>query len=131
YIRRHDLLGTVRMAAIIPEDDPAPDLLSEPRQLNRWTGDGIWLRITDIASALPQRPYSEPGRLSFAIEGDDLCPWNNGTWTIEADEGHAQVVQSDTPAQMTMPVNTLAGLLTGYRTATHFERIGRLSCDDP
>ncbi len=62
YICAHDLVKTVVIRGRVAEDDPAPDLLSEPRMLNRWTGDAIWLRITDIEHALPARGYARRGR---------------------------------------------------------------------
>jgi predicted acetyltransferase len=130
YILRHDLVGKVTMSGVIPEDDPAPDLLSEPRILNRRTTDAIWLRITDVAAALPQRPYAESGKLTFAIAKDAECPWNEGTWALETDGPSATVSASSESPVMTMPMTTLAGMLTGFRTASHYQRIGRLECHD-
>jgi predicted acetyltransferase len=130
YILRHDLVGKVTMSGVVPEDDPAPDLLSEPRILNRRTTDAIWLRITDVAAALRQRPYSEPGRLTFAIAEDEQCPWNEGTWALETDGPYTTVSASSDAPMLSMPVTTLAGLLTGFRTASQYHRIGRLECRD-
>jgi predicted acetyltransferase len=131
YILRHDLVSKVTMGGVIPEDDPAPDLLSEPRILNRRTMDAIWLRITDVASALAQRPYAAPGKLTFAISGDEQCPWNEGTWTLETDGPAATISRTTEPPGLSMPINTLAGLLTGFRTASHYRRIGLLESSDP
>src|SRR6185369_3145991 len=85
FIRRHDLVGRVEMRGAVPEDDPAPDLLLEPRMLNRRTSDGIWLRVVDLEAALPKRPYGARGELTLRLEGDDVCPWNNGTYLMETD----------------------------------------------
>lgn len=46
YIRAHDLVKEVRMYGVA-EDDLAPQLVLEPRELRRQTGDGIWLRVVD------------------------------------------------------------------------------------
>jgi predicted acetyltransferase len=131
YILRHDLVSKVTMSGVVAEDDPAFDLLSEPRILQRRTIDAIWLRITDVAGALAQRPFRTAGRLVFAIPTDDQCPWNAGTWQIETDGESATVSRSTAEPGLSMPINTLGGLLTGYRSATHYQRIGRLECTDP
>ncbi|HXU23797.1 MAG TPA: GNAT family N-acetyltransferase [Tepidiformaceae bacterium] len=126
YIRRHDLVGRVEMNGCIGEDDPAPDLLLEPRMLNRRTGDAIWLRVVDVEKALPQRPYGDRGEIVVAIDGDDACPWNNGSFLLETDGLTTEVRRTDRPAHLTLPPASLASLLTGQRTATHLSRAGRL-----
>jgi len=126
YIRRHDLVGRVEMNGCIGEDDPAADLLLEPRMLNRRTGDAIWLRVVDVEKALPQRPYGDRGEIVVAIDGDDACPWNNGSFLLETDGLTTEVRRTDRPAHLTLPPASLASLLTGQRTATHLSRAGRL-----
>jgi len=126
YIRRHDLVGRVEMNGCIGEDDPAPDLLLEPRMLNRRTGDAIWLRVVDVEKALPERPYGDRGEIVVAIDGDDACPWNNGSFLLETDGLTTEVRRTDRPAHLTLPPASLASLLTGQRTATHLSRAGRL-----
>ena len=130
YILRHDLMGRVRMPNAVPEDDPAPDLLLEPRMLNRTTMDAIWMRVVDVERALPGRPYGEPGELTFAITGDDLCPWNNATYLLETDGATSTIRRTDRIPALTMPVNSLASLLSGHRSATRLSRAGLLESAD-
>ena len=85
FIRRHDLVGQVTMT--VPDDDPAPELLLEPRMLQKHTSDGIWMRVTDAEKALASRPYGDRGELVIDLPTDDMCPWNAGRWMIETD-GH-------------------------------------------
>lgn len=125
YIRRHDLVGRVEVRGA-PEDDVIPDLLLEPRMLNRKTSDGIWMRVVDAEKALAQRPYGARGELTFAIANDTECPWNNGTYLLETDGPSAHVTRTDREPELTMSPNTLASLISGYRPATHFLRAGRL-----
>ncbi len=125
YIRRHDLVGRVNFRGA-PEDDVVPDLLLEPRMLNRKTSDGIWMRVVDAEKALGQRPYGTRGELTLAIAGDTECPWNNGTYLLETDGPSAQVTRTDRNPDLTMSPNELASLIAGYRPATHFLRAGRL-----
>ena len=128
YIRRHDLIGRVEMGA--PEDDPIPALLLEPRMLNRKTSDEIWMRVVDVEQAIPQRPFGARGELTFSIDGDELCPWNNGTYLLETDGRTSTVQRTTRTAQLTMSPNTLASLLAGHRTATYHQRAGLLTAAD-
>lgn len=129
YIRRHDLVGRVQLHGM-PEDDSLPSLLLEPRMLDRSTGDQIWMRIVDVEQALPQRPYGSRGELTLAVEGDDLCPWNNGTYLLETDGRTSAVQRTTRSAQLTVSPNTLASLLAGHRSATYHQRAGQLVAAD-
>ncbi len=131
YIRAHDLVGSVRIRGAIGEDDPAPDLLLEPRMLNRNVSDNIWMRIVDVERGLPRRPYSARGELTFEVPADDLCPWNTGVFLLETDGLTTAVSRTTRAPELVVPLNTLASLVAGYRSATHFARIGRLEATDP
>jgi predicted acetyltransferase len=126
YIRRHDLVGKVELRNNLPEDDPAPDLLLEPRMLNRRTSDGVWLRVVDVEKALPQRPYGARGELTFRFESDDVCPWNNGTYLLETDGQTTDVRRVDREPDLVFGPNALATLIAGHRSATHLFRAGLL-----
>jgi len=126
YLRRHDLVRRIDFAGV-PEDDPAPELLLEPRMLNRRTSDGIWMRVVDVESAMPQRPYGARGELTFEVVGDDICPWNNGTYLLETDGPTSAVRRIERTPDITLGPNVLASLISGYRPASHFERMGKLS----
>ena len=125
HFAAHDLVCRVEIG--VPEDDPAPLLMLEPRELKRQTGDGIWMRITDVAGALPQRPYGDAGVLTIRVR-DDLCPWNDGVWSIETtgDETEVRRVQNAHDADITAPVNVLSVLLSGHRPATTLAHAGLL-----
>lgn len=125
YLRRHDLVGRVHFRGA-PEDDVIPDLLLEPRMLNRKTSDGIWMRVVDAEKALAQRPYGTRGELTFAIPSDPECPWNVGTYLLETDGPTAQVTRTTREPELTIPPATLASLISGYRPASHYLRAGRL-----
>jgi predicted acetyltransferase len=131
YLRRHDLVGTVSLHGCLPEDDPAPDLLLEPRMLQRRTTDGIWMRVVDVETALPQRPYGGRGDLTIAVAGDDICPWNNGSYLLETDGLTSAVARTDRHADITVSPNVLASLLAGHRSATRLERAGLIEAASP
>ena len=127
FLGYHDLVRRVRWQRVA-EDDPAPLLFLEPRELHRQTYDAIWMRVTDVEAALPQRPYGDADALTIAVT-DELCPWNVGTFVLETtgEESTAAKVDGSVAADLTMPVSSLAVLLAGYRSATTLARAGRLT----
>lgn len=128
YVRAHDLVLRARFGRVEP-DDPLPDLLLEPRELRRRTGDAMWLRVVDVPRALEARPYREAGALTLRVH-DTLAPWNDGVWRFETDGEQTRVTPAaGGAAALDLPVNALASLLTGFRTATRIERAGMLTGD--
>ncbi len=126
YIRGHDLVKTVQFRWA-PEDDPAVDLLLEPRALRRRTGDAMWLRVVDVAQALEGRGY-EPDAEGAVVLGvrDELCPWNDGAYRVTVEGGQASVKRVRTKPQLTLPVAALGSLYSGFRSATQLSRAGRI-----
>jgi predicted acetyltransferase len=129
FLGHHDLVGRVRWNRV-PEDDAAPFLMLEPRELHRNTSDAIWMRITDVAAALPQRPYGDADAITIHVT-DELCPWNEGTYVLETTGDDTTVATTDSAADLTMPVSSLAVLLAGHRPATTLARAGRITVGDP
>ena len=82
------------------------------------------MRIVDAESALAQRPYGDRGELTITLGGDDMCPWNNGTYLVETDGPTAHVARSERRANLTVSPNALGSLLAGHRSATRLERAG-------
>ncbi|MEX2080909.1 MAG: GNAT family N-acetyltransferase [Dehalococcoidia bacterium] len=130
YLRRHDLAGRIRIAGILGEDDPAPRLLLEPRSLNRTISDGIWLRVVDVESALPQRPYGDRGELIVRVAGDDMCPWNEGTFLLETDGPTTAVRRVEQEPDITVAPRALASLFAGHASATELYRVGLAEARD-
>jgi predicted acetyltransferase len=127
FLGYHDLVRRARWNRV-PEDDVAPLLFLEPRELHRQTYDAIWMRVTDVAAALPQRPYGDADALTIAVT-DELCPWNVGTFVLETTGEESTAARFDDPAggaDLEMPVSSLAVLLAGYRSATTLARAGLL-----
>jgi predicted acetyltransferase len=130
YLRRHDLAGTIEMKDVAP-DDPAPDLLLEPRMLNRRTSDAIWMRVVDVERGLGRRPYGDSGQLCFAIDGDDMCAWNNDTFLLETDGKESDICRADREPQLVMRPNALASLVSGYRSASRLAAAGLMDVREP
>lgn len=130
YLRRHDLVGVVEMQHVAP-DDPAPAMLLEPRMLNRRTSDAIWMRVVDVERALPQRPYGDRGELTIGIDGDDLCPWNNGSFLLETDGRTTEVRRTDREPDLVMRPNALATLIAGRYPASFLARLKQIEVREP
>ncbi|MCZ6618047.1 MAG: GNAT family N-acetyltransferase [Gammaproteobacteria bacterium] len=129
YLASHDLASKIRWKRA-PEDDPAPNMLLEPRRLHRQTGDAIWLRVNDVETALGARGYDLPGEVVLRINEDDICPWNVGTYRMTT-TGEATDVErisdDNTPIDCDISINGLASLLAGHTSLSQLHRIGRAS----
>ncbi len=123
FLRGHDLVKQAKFEHVA-EDDPIVDLLLEPRELRRQTGDGMWLRVVDVARALEARGYDEDGTVTLGVR-DGFCAWNDGTYRLRVDGGVGRVERVEGGAEVTMPVAALASMLSGFRSATHLARAGR------
>lgn len=128
YVRAHDLVFRAKFDKVEP-DDPIQDLLLEPRELRRFTGDAMWVRIIDVPRALEARPYSAAGALTLRVH-DNLAPWNDGVWRFETDGEQTRVTPAEGgAADLDLSINALASLLTGFRSATRIARAGMLTGD--
>ncbi len=129
YFSRMDVIIDVTCLHV-PVDDPLPHLLLEPRKLNTTSRDGLLARIVDIPNALDKRGYNETGTLVFKVY-DDFCPWNNGTWKLEASPDGSRVSSTSESPQLEMPLSTLTLLFFGQISATEAWQMGRLDVIDP
>ena len=55
--------------------------------------DGLWLRVVDLPMLLSQRGYQTEGKLVLEVVEDPECPWNVGTWELEASPAGSRVVK--------------------------------------
>jgi predicted acetyltransferase len=126
YLGSHDLVAKVIWAGV-PEDDPAPGLMLEPRALRRRTSDGVWLRVIDVEAMLASRPYANPGEAIIRITDDDLCCWNNGCYRIASNGQQVEVERLDTRAKadMELSIHAMASLISGHSRASWLGQIGR------
>ena len=132
YLGSHDLVQTIRFD-YVAEDDPAPNLLLEPRMLRRKTWDGVWMRVVDAAAAFAGRGYDLPGEAVIEVVDDELCPWNNGCYRLSVDDGSAEVEKLGSIASPDLAVkpDALASLLSGHTRASDLARMGRIAVPDP
>jgi predicted acetyltransferase len=120
-LKTFDLARRVIMYA--PTDDPAFDILLDPRELHAERGDWLLARIIDLERELPLRPYGA-GRVVFAVR-DEMCSWNDGRWALEAGPEGATVTRTTETPELTMDISALAQLLFGQVSPTNAVRYGR------
>jgi predicted acetyltransferase len=131
YLAGHDLANRIRVE-FVAEDDPAPNLLLEPRMLQRKTWDGVWLRVVDVEQALAARGYDVPGEAIIEVMDDDLCGWNNGSYRLTASGESAGVerISGTSTADIVTRPDALASLVSGHTRPSDLARMGRLEIAD-
>jgi predicted acetyltransferase len=110
-------------------DDPALDLFIEPRLLHTQDLEGTWWRVVDAQSALALRGYDVAGSLVLAIADDELAPWNNGRWYLDAGPQGAEVRATTAAADIELSVRALSSLYSGNRSAQQLANAGLLAGD--
>ena len=128
FIREHDLVGRVDMH--MPVDEPAINMLLEPRAMRLNLTDGIWMRIVDAEKALTQREYSGPGNIVFEIRNDRECPWNERRFELETDGATTEVAATNKSPQFTISPNGLGSLMSGNASLSELNRVGRADVSD-
>jgi predicted acetyltransferase len=107
-----DLATTVKtMRGPFPH--PLQLMLLEPRRLGLMVGDGMWLRIVDVAGALGARTYTGEGSLVLELT-DTVLPANAGRWKLTVDHaGVATVKPSRAEPDLVLDISALAGSYLG------------------
>lgn len=122
-----DLTKTV-VAPGRPRDEPLRWMLTNPRamRITRQT-DNLWARLLDVPRALTQRSYLTPGALRLTVDDDGMCPKNNRTWLLRADDGTVTCVPTDEAADLTITLPGLSSLYFGGMSAHHLAYAGHIT----
>jgi predicted acetyltransferase len=97
-----------------PDPEPLALLLREQdiRQVRQFR----WMaRVVDVPGAFAARGYPSGlrGRITLGVS-DEVCPWVDGTWTIEVDGGEGKAVRVGDDADLGTNAAGLAALFAGY-----------------
>ncbi|MBI2723968.1 MAG: GNAT family N-acetyltransferase [Chloroflexi bacterium] len=128
FFRSFDLAVNVSIDNA-PVDDPAMHIMLDPRELNARARDHVLSRIIDLDRTLPQRPYGAEGRFVLQVR-DAMCPWNDGTWSLETSAEGARVSASTQAPDISLDISALAQLLFGTLSPTNAVRAGRAEASD-
>jgi predicted acetyltransferase len=104
-----------------PVDEPLLHLLREPRRLRFSVGDGLWLRLVDVAVSLEARRYAADGRVVFEIE-DPFRPETSGNYELIAEGAAGRSARTDAEADLSGSVNILGATYLG---GTSFQQLAR------
>jgi predicted acetyltransferase len=117
-----DVDWTERIAGyLLPIDHPLFLLLAEPRRLRYRVGDGLWVRLVDVGSALSQRAYASEESVVFDVT-DVFLSDNNGRWKLE--EGRC--ARTDDSADIALDVRDLGSVYLGGCTFAQLHRALRI-----
>ncbi|MGI8550817.1 MAG: GNAT family N-acetyltransferase [Dehalococcoidia bacterium] len=128
YVAGYDLARQVEIRRV-PVDDPLVFQVQEPRLYGTLLSDGLWVRLVDVEQALSQRGYDDDGRIRLGIE-DELCPWNNGVWEVQANAGTGTVRRQNAEPEIRLSPRALAVLSSGCANATSLAAAGLITADD-
>ncbi|MBW3555650.1 MAG: GNAT family N-acetyltransferase [Actinobacteria bacterium] len=116
--------------AVAPPEHPL--LLLLPDQEMKTPSEIRWMtRIVDAPAAIAARGYPPGVEVSVDIDLDDAhCEWNQGRWRLTVEDGRG-VLERGGAGEVTMSVNALATLYTGYASATTLQQAGLLASASP
>jgi predicted acetyltransferase len=106
-------------AFLLPIDHPLLHQLVYPRRMRMRVGDGLWVRIVDVAAALAARAYGSEEPVVLELE-DAFLPENGGRWRLQA--GTAELTDED--ADLALDVGELGSVYLGGFTFGELVRSG-------
>ena len=119
-----DLMHRLEAWNIAP-DDPLVASVLEPRRLQLSLGDGLWLRVVDVPSALAGRRYAVDGRLVIEV-ADEFCEWNDGRWSLAVEAGVPIVSATGETADVACDITDLGAAYLGNLSFTQLADAGRV-----
>jgi predicted acetyltransferase len=128
FVFEMDLVATIK-ALNVPVDTPLFLRTQEPRRLGMTMGDGLWLRLLDLPSALGARAWAADGGVVVEVQ-DDLVRAVAGRWRFEASGGRGGAERTSAPAELHLGVAELSSLFLGGTRAVDLVRAGRLTAAD-
>jgi predicted acetyltransferase len=124
YLFDLDLMGRTSLWNV-PVDDPLLHWLQNPRRAKPSLGDGLYVRLVDLARALEARTYAAPVDLVLDVT-DGLCPWNAGRWRLTADEEGVRCRRTDDDADLAVDVTDLGAVYLGGTSLAELALAGRV-----
>jgi len=108
-----------------PEPEPLSLLLRE-QDVHQVRQQRWMLRVVDVPIAFSARGY--PSRLRGGLTvrvRDEVCPWVDGTWSIEVEQGEGKASRVvDEPRVASTTAGGLAAMFAGYAEPRDLARLG-------
>jgi predicted acetyltransferase len=124
YLLSLDLIRTVRYE-LAASDDPLIHAITEAQAVRARVGEGLWVRIVDVAGALTARTYAAPFGVVLELD-DEFCPWNAGTWALAWDGRAATCEPTTAAADLAQAAADLGAVYLGGTTLEQLARAGRV-----
>jgi len=107
-----------------PATEPLMLMVAEPRRVNLRVGDGMWLRVLDVAEALQRRGYSADGALVIEVH-DEFVPDAGGRFQLITSGGHGVVQRTRDRADIALDAADLGAVYLGGFSFADLARAGR------
>jgi predicted acetyltransferase len=87
-----------------------------------------WMtRVVDAAGAIAQRGFDEGVSCTVDLDlADRQCDWNHGLWRLTVEGGKGELAKGG-DGGVSLSVNALSALFTGYASATILRQTGSIS----
>lgn len=110
-----------------PVDDHLRRRLADPRRY-AMTGvyDQVWVRLVDVAAALPLRRYTTDGSVVIEVH-DAFRPQNNGRYILEGGPDGAICAPTKEEADIAVPVDSLGAAYLGGVSFAALAEAGRVA----
>lgn len=102
-------------------EEPLLDMVNEPRRMHGSVGDGLWLRVLDVPSALAGRRYATQPDLVIEVT-DPLIAANNGRFLLDGTR-----VSGERQPDLALDIATLGNLFLGGGSAGALADAGRIT----
>ncbi|MED4127698.1 GNAT family N-acetyltransferase [Shouchella miscanthi] len=78
-------------------------------------------RIVDFQAFIETLPFLADGQFTIRIQ-DDFATWNDTTFALTIEAGHARCIPTTEPPSMYMTIQTASSLLMGYKRPTFYKQ---------
>jgi predicted acetyltransferase len=129
FVIEIDLIGRIgkwHMAV----DEPLQQLVTDPRALGLTVGDGLWVRLVDLAAALAGRTYATDIDVVLDVT-DPFCPWNAGHYRLSGGPKGADCSRTTDAADLAIGAADLGAAYLGGIRLTEIAAAGRVTESRP
>ncbi len=98
--------------------------VEDVNRLGITVGDGIYLRVIDLAAALEARSYAGSGSLTLEVT-DTFIPANGGRWRLDVQDGAGSVSATTDDPDLVLDISDVAVIYLGAFTFSDLARAGR------
>lgn len=111
-------------------DEPLQQLVTDPRALGLTVGDGLWVRLVDVAAALAGRTYATDIDVVLDVT-DAFCPWNAGRYRLSGGPKGADCSRTTDAADLSISATDLGAAYLGGIRLTEIAAAGRVTESRP